>query len=119
MVITQSFQTNNSTFYRESPWNLDSRTLSRETLSRWTGRNSKFSNRYAPVAGDEARDKISHTRNLLYTRETVVSGYLLVTRCRYQIQENTLHTRNHKSEIRLEKTTESPLDNSSKNPLDK
>ena len=26
-------------FYRESPGKFDSRTLSRETLSRWTGRN--------------------------------------------------------------------------------
>ena len=26
-------------FYRESPGSFDSRTLSRETLSRWTGRN--------------------------------------------------------------------------------
>ena len=30
-----------------------------------------------------------------------------------------LHTRNHRSEHMLENVTESPLDNSSKNPLDK
>ena len=29
-------------FYRGSPGKFDSRTLSRETLSRWTGRNSLY-----------------------------------------------------------------------------
>ena len=30
--------------YRESPGKFDSRTLSRETLSGWTGRNDKITN---------------------------------------------------------------------------
>ena len=29
-------------FYRGSPGNFDSRTLNRETLDRWTGRNPDF-----------------------------------------------------------------------------
>ena len=35
-------------FYRESPGKFDSRTLSRETLSRWTGRTRK---RHPPTQG--------------------------------------------------------------------
>ena len=37
-------------FYRESPGKFDSRTLSRETLSRWTGRKENcFSKGRVPV----------------------------------------------------------------------
>ena len=31
-------------FYRESPGKFDSKTLSRETLSRWTGRTNDVNN---------------------------------------------------------------------------
>ena len=41
-------------FYRESPGKFDSRTLSREILSRWTGRNKQQTPRHAEDGGARA-----------------------------------------------------------------
>ena len=57
--------------YRESPGKFDSRTLSRETLSRWTGRNYYFDLPDGGVLVQGAR------------REAVLYIYIYIYACVY------------------------------------
>ena len=62
-------------FYRESPGMFDSRTLSRETLSRWTGRVSKrLSRRCMP----NARSKDSRMCHVIVLASCCLSVFRIV-----------------------------------------
>ena len=62
-------------FYRGSPGNLDSRTLSRKTLSRWTGRKSEMLRQALAMWGHRA----SRKARALSTTTIMITITLLIT----------------------------------------
>ena len=51
--------------YRESPGKFDSRTLSRKTLSRWTGRNDSGNSHTNATSNDNNNDNI-HSKQTIH-----------------------------------------------------
>ena len=52
-------------FYRESPGKFDSRTLSRETLSRWTGRNNANNDNNSNTSNSNSNDNATATASIV------------------------------------------------------